>query len=53
MLKWQAHTHQDLQTRAVDRQLDERSICDLMQKIKREKCPNCNLHTTAVESVFM
>lgn len=32
MFKWQAHTHQDLQTRAVDRQLDECSICDLMQK---------------------
>lgn len=27
-----AHTHQNLQTRAVDRQLYECSICDLMQK---------------------
>lgn len=34
MFERPAHTHQNLQTRAVDGQLYERSICDLMHKNK-------------------
>lgn len=47
-----AHTHQNLQTRAVDRQLYECSICDLMQKQKQINATRSRI-TAAVATVCL
>lgn len=45
-------THQDLQTRTVDRQLDECSIRDLRGQ-KKTNVTNCSLRATAAGNVFV